>query len=97
MLRKLGINMEQQIVIPLEIWSKFPHGSCRISIKLKRGIVIKNVWVDRHGVLMGQPVAETKDTVFSLGGLSFPENEIIAIKRDNGFLALIGLWRWISV
>jgi hypothetical protein len=62
---------------------------------LKNGIEICGVWVDVHGFVMGRPLAESKDTVFSLSGLTFPENEIEAIKRDNGFFALIGLRRWV--
>lgn len=87
--------MEGEIKIPAKLWSKFKHRNCRISIMLQKGIIIQHVWVDVDGTLLGQPVHETKDTVFSLSHVTFPENEIVAIKRDNGFLALIGLRQWV--
>lgn len=88
--------MKKSIKVPNSIWLKFGKGNCWITVKLLDGREIQDLFVNEDGEIIGRPLAETKDTVFSLDGLG-PDDHIIGIRRNSGFLAKIGLRQWISL
>lgn len=87
--------MTEEIKIPKTIWSKLGSGRCWVSVKLKDGKKIEELWLSAEGKILGRLRGSGLGETFSLEGLDFSEQDIVGVKRTGDLLAKFGLRRWI--
>jgi hypothetical protein len=79
--------------IPGRLWSKMRHMDQIIAVRLTDGRVIDKVAVSNSGAIVGIDVGGYSGV--DPGAIDFSPQEIVAIKRRDSIIDLLGFGKWI--